>query len=101
VIFEWDEQKRLENLEKHGLDFADAYELFCMPLLTALDLRQSYGEDRIVGIGFLGGQIAVIVFVERKPQVIRVISLRKAKQNERQRLESYLSNQLGSSRSTF
>lgn len=26
--FEWDEAKRLANLDKHGLDFIDSIELF-------------------------------------------------------------------------
>jgi uncharacterized protein len=26
--FEWDENKRISNLEKHGIDFIDAIEIF-------------------------------------------------------------------------
>lgn len=25
MVFEWDEAKRLSNLEKHGLDFVDGF----------------------------------------------------------------------------
>jgi uncharacterized DUF497 family protein len=45
--FEWDEQKNRINIHKHGLDFADAWEIFTMPMLTALDDREDYGEDRL------------------------------------------------------
>lgn len=44
--FEWDEEKRKSNLEKHALDFADAWRVFEAPMLRALDARHDYGEDR-------------------------------------------------------
>jgi uncharacterized DUF497 family protein len=47
VYFEWDEPKNQENIRKHGLDFADAWEIFGGPLVPELDLRSDYGE--IVG----------------------------------------------------
>ena len=28
MLFEWSEQKRLENLDKHGIDFLDAKEIW-------------------------------------------------------------------------
>ncbi len=31
--FEWDEGKNRANLQKHGLDFADAEEMFCLGFL--------------------------------------------------------------------
>jgi len=34
VNFEWDEDKNQENIRKHGLDFADAWEIFEAPMLT-------------------------------------------------------------------
>lgn len=51
--FEWDEDKRRENLLKHGLDFLDAPTLFDGPLLVHLDTREEYGEPRLIGIGVL------------------------------------------------
>jgi uncharacterized protein len=33
--FEWDEEKRLTNIEKHGIDFIDADILFGNPHLVA------------------------------------------------------------------
>jgi len=44
--FEWDEQKNKTNIRKHGLDFADAPEIFDEPTVVRLDTRQDYGEDR-------------------------------------------------------
>lgn len=91
--FEWDENKRQENLRKHGLDFHDAHELFTGPMLVRLDTRFDYGEDRYVGIGFIKYRVVVLVFVEDvESDVIRIISLRKALNYERKQFEKYLSN---------
>ena len=50
--FEWAEQKNKPNIRKHGLDFADAWEIFIAPMLTGLDDREGYGEDRQDGTCF-------------------------------------------------
>jgi len=44
--FEWDKRKNQANIEKHGLDFADAPKVFEAPMLVKLDERKDYGEDR-------------------------------------------------------
>jgi uncharacterized protein len=76
--FEWDEAKNRANLQKHGLDFADAEEMFRLEFFYEPDTREDYGEKRWVGLGMIRGRIAHEVFVERGPKTIRVISLRKA-----------------------
>ncbi len=85
--------KNRQNLRKHGLDFADAHCLFEGPLLAAADVRQDYGEDRYLGIGTVEGRVAVIVFAEPAPDVIRVISLRKATRSERLQYEGAMLRQ--------
>jgi uncharacterized DUF497 family protein len=93
--FEWDEEKNQANIQKHGLDFADAWEIFTAPMLTALDDREDYGEDRWIGLGMLRSRPVVVVFTERGEDVIRIISLRKALKHERLRYEQTLRDQLG------
>jgi uncharacterized protein len=88
--FEWDEAKNLENIRKHEIDFADVPEIFNSPMLVEPDDRFDYGENRWVGIGFLGNGIAVVVWTERQGDVIRIISARRANRYERQRFEQYL-----------
>ncbi len=95
VNFEWDKEKNKENIRKHGFDFADAWEIFEAPMRTALDTREDYGENRFVGIGFLGNRIVVIVFAERGEDTIRIISLRKALKHERKKIEEAIRNGLG------
>lgn len=44
--FEWDENKRRANWEKHGIDFAEAEEVFSGPMITRRDTRKDYQEER-------------------------------------------------------
>ena len=92
--FEWDEQKNRINISKHGFDFADAHEMFDLPMLVAADTREHYQENRFVGVGFLRQRIVVIVFAEADDDTIRIISLRKALKHERERFADYLRNRL-------
>ncbi len=89
--FEWDEAKNLENIRKHEIDFADVLSMFDGEMLIELDDRFDYGEDRWIGIGFLGFGIAVIVWTERRKDIIRIISARRANRHEQKRFEQYLS----------
>lgn len=93
--FEWSEDKNQENIRKHGLDLADAWEIFEGPMRTALDTKADYGEDRWSGIGFLANRIVVVVFTERGADTIRIISLRKALKHERKKFEEALRDRLG------
>jgi uncharacterized DUF497 family protein len=87
VHFEWDEEKNRENIRKHGLDFADAAELFEGPMWVRPDLRFDYGEQRFIGIGAIGNRIILVAFTELDDDTIRIISLRRATNNERSKLE--------------
>ena len=42
--FEWDEQKRLANIEKHGVDFTLAVTIFADTIVTKEDARVDYGS---------------------------------------------------------
>lgn len=92
---EWDENKRVENIRKHDLDFVDAWQIFNEPVLVDIDNREDYGETRFFGLGFLRSIIVAIVFTEPDEETIRVISLRKALKYEREQLEQYIANELG------
>ena len=92
--FEWDEEKNKENIRKHELDFADAWEIFELPMLINIDPVEVF-EQRMAGIGFLRQHIMVVIFAEGEDDTIRIISLRKALKHERKRLEEFLRNELG------
>ena len=95
VKFEWDENKNESNIEKHGLDFEDAAEVFDSPTLIALDARQNYGEDRWIGLGLIEYRVVVVVYTYRDTDIVRVISMRKALQHEKYQYEEFLRNRLG------
>ena len=83
VKFQWDENKNDQNIAKHGIDFQDVVEMFSHPMLTQLDTRHDYREDRWIGIGLLKNIVAVTVFIEwEDEETIRIISARKATRHE-------------------
>lgn len=92
----WDEDKRTDNLRRRGLDFVDAAIVMQSLRLTALDTREDYGEDRWCSIGMLYGRVVVLVYSELTPDLIRVISLRKATRHERTHYAHFLQHRLGS-----
>lgn len=93
--FEWDERKNQRNIQKHGFDFSDAWQIFEEPIVDILDDRTEYGEDRWIGIGLLQARTVVVVYTERDDAIIRIISLRKALTHERRQYEQFLRDGLG------
>jgi uncharacterized DUF497 family protein len=74
----WDEPKRLANLDKHGLDFADLNETFFDDALVL----PTYNK-RWAGIGKNVRGVIVVVFVKLGKEAVSVISMRPASRNER------------------
>ena len=77
----WDESKRRRNLRKHGLDFAGAERIWDNFTITREDVRERYGESRLVTFGVLDGTVVVLVHTDRNDEM-HVISLRKAEPYE-------------------
>ena len=87
--YEWDINKAKLNLQKHGVDFADATAVFSDDYaLTILD--DDPDEERLVTIGLDAlGRILVVVYTWRGKR-IRIISARKAESHERKQYEGQL-----------
>jgi uncharacterized DUF497 family protein len=81
--FEWDAAKSERNGRERGLDFATAALIFDGPVQTTLDERRDYGEERMIAIGEVSGQVIVVVYTDRG-QVRRIISARRANRKERE-----------------
>lgn len=81
--FEWDAHKRLINLLKHGIDFADVWQIFDYDVATDIDNRFDYGEIRFLTFGLLRGEIIVVSRTENS-DVFRIISVRKAEKYEQE-----------------
>lgn len=88
--FEWDNEKNNSNIEKHGIDFADAVLIFGNPILEFEDDRKDYGEKRFFGIGIVQNIEISVVYTKRKNN-IRRISARRARKDERQKYRSLFS----------
>jgi uncharacterized DUF497 family protein len=88
--FEWDEEKRLKNLEKHGIDFIDADILFGSPYVVAPG-KTVDGERRWLATGMID-EIYVTAVFSRRDQVIRLISMRSARNGERRRHQEVFGN---------
>jgi len=86
--YEWDENKRRINLEKHGEDFADVVQLDWTSAIIQKDDRQDYGEARYNA--FLlrdDGRLMSLVFTLREKN-LRIISYRKANSREIKKYEA-------------
>jgi uncharacterized DUF497 family protein len=81
----WDEPKRLANIDKHGLDFADLNEAFFADSLV-LPSR----SRRFRGIGASTRGIICVVFATLGSEGVSVISMRPAHQRERKLYAEYL-----------
>jgi uncharacterized DUF497 family protein len=89
VDYEWDARKARLNVEKHGVDFADAVGAFEDELALTTEDVGTRAEKRFatVGMDFLG-RLIVVVYTWRG-EGIRLISARKATRRERRQYEDY------------
>jgi hypothetical protein len=80
--YEWDPAKAHANLDKHGIDFADA--VTALEDEAALTLEDDYpDEERFITMGLDAlGRILVVVYTWRGDH-IRLISARRATPRER------------------
>ena len=81
--YEWDENKRQSNLEKHGLDFIIAYQIY--ESVEKLIIPSNYAnEPRWIDIAPVGKERVVLTLVYTyREERVRIISLRKASIQER------------------
>ena len=79
--------KAIANIEKHGIDFADAVTVFDDLNAVTID-DPDYEEQRFITIAMDAlGRILVVVYTWRG-DIIRLISARKATKNERKQYEN-------------
>ena len=91
--FEWDIDKNISNLKKHGITFEEAKSIFDdLSAILFEDDRFAYGESRLIIIGqiylkTLNNYILGIVIYTERADKIRIISARKASKKERKLYE--------------
>lgn len=84
--FEWDPEKNKINIEKHKVGFNEAISVFDDDdALIVDDINHSFNEDRflIIGKSYMD-KVLYVCFCERKGDVVRLISARKADKEERE-----------------
>ena len=86
MIFEWDENKALANIKKHGVSFEEARAVFYDDYAVLFDdPDHSEAEDRFLMIGMSSEKGVCIVShcYRSEDERIRIISARKATRTER------------------
>jgi uncharacterized DUF497 family protein len=81
---EFDPMKDRINREKHGVGLAAAMLIFATPAVQWMSVRERHGEVRYVAVGLLERVEFTCVFTMRG-QVARIISVRRARHEERDR----------------
>lgn len=77
----WDEPKRLLNIQKHGLDFAD----LTLDFFASADIRAAK-LGRMIAVGdWRGNSVILVVHRRLGSQAISIISMRPANARERNR----------------
>ncbi len=98
MTFDWHDEKRESNVEKHDLDFIDAVQVFEEEYFVEDRTREEETETRKAAIGPLpegdtpehwSGNLIVVVFTWRN-DTIRIISARRASTDERRRYEHHV-----------
>ncbi|MCA1778484.1 MAG: BrnT family toxin [Xanthomonadaceae bacterium] len=84
--FEFDDDKSTANLEKHGIDFQAAQELWKDPDLLEIQAK-SEDERRFIVVGLIGARHWSAVVTYRN-QRIRLISVRRSREKEVELYES-------------
>jgi len=86
VRYEWDPAKAAANLEAHHVSFSEASTVLSDAFALTREDPQAEGEQRFVTLGLSDtGNLLVVVYTHREPDILRVISAWKA--NRRQRLD--------------
>lgn len=93
LLFEWNENKAIQNHKKHKVSFEEAKTIFNDPhLITFSDEEHSWSEERSISIGTSAARkVLLVVHTERETTeetlIIRIISCRKATASERRTYE--------------
>ena len=83
--FTWDEKKNLINIKKHKISFIQAVYVFSDPLRKEYydEKHSSHDEDRLIAIGLAKNRLLFVIFTEPEPEIIHIVSARKANRHER------------------
>ena len=78
----WHEPQRQATLASRGLDFADAHEIFANATFEFEDVREDYGEKRMICFGYLSERLTAVGYVQHG-ESRHIFSMRKANEREK------------------
>lgn len=85
MTIEFDPIKAASNLQKHGVHFAEAEMVLQDTMALTIEDPDAVNEQRWITMGMdLTGRILLVVYTYRSDQ-IRIISIRKASRQEREK----------------
>jgi uncharacterized DUF497 family protein len=85
----WDRAKATRNEAAHGVTFAEAATVLEDELALTREDLDAIGEQRFVTLGLSDrGNLLVVVYTHRDPDVLRIISAWKANRRQRARYET-------------
>ena len=79
--FEWDEAKCEKTRQLRGFGFDVASRIFDGPTIEWCDIREGWGEARVLAIGAVEGLVLAVIYTDRGP-VRRIITARLARKKE-------------------
>lgn len=86
--FEWDAEKAVANLARHGVSFEEAKTVFDNPLYVDFyDPDHSFDEHRYIIIGESQQRRLLIVSYRERDDLVRLISAREVTGSERETYE--------------
>jgi uncharacterized DUF497 family protein len=89
--YTWHETKRQSNIDKHKLDFIDAYFVLESPFRMDIDTARN-GEDRQQSFAYVFDMLMVLTVVYLPEESPHIISFRPAKRSEREVYHEWLEN---------
>jgi uncharacterized DUF497 family protein len=88
--FEWDEAKRLSNIEERGIDFRDAALIFEGTVIAKEDTREDHGKQRFRALGRVDDEYYVVAYTWQG-SILRIISAWEVDEDGKKRYEEILS----------
>jgi uncharacterized protein len=85
MLFQWDKNKNLSNIKKHNISFEEAKTVFFDDNARFIpDPEHSKYEERFIILG-MSNKLKLLVVIhtyKEDPEIIRIISARKATKSE-------------------
>jgi uncharacterized DUF497 family protein len=88
--YDWDPAKHEKNMRERKIGFHHAADALADVVMEFEDMRKPYGEKRMVAVCRLDGRLMIVVYTKRAPNLIHIISARKANKRE---IRKYLSEE--------